>query len=148
MRFRLLMLAAGVLATTTLGCNHSATTVTGKVTYEGKPVNKGTISFLPIDGQGPSCGGPIESGRFTVGLSPGKKIVRIVETKVSDHVLTREEIEQEATKQEQADGRIEGSETVPPDADGNNAEIEVQSGNQTLDFALKHPVARRIVPHR
>lgn len=140
-----LCMAVGLgIAMLAAGCGDS-TTVTGQVTYEGKPVQKGAISFLPADGQGPSCGGSIANGRYTAQLSPGKKIVRIVETKVTDHILTREEIEQAAAKQTQAGGRVEDDEAVPPNAEGNNTEIEINSGSQTLDFALKRPTARNTV---
>lgn len=149
MRYRFIaILTAGVLATVALGCNSSATTVTGQVTYEGKPVQKGAISFMPTDGQGPSCGGSIVNGRYTAQLSPGKKIVRVVETKVTDHILTREEIEQAAARQQQAGGRVDGDELVPSNAEGNNVEIEIKLGSQTLDFALKRPAAQRAVPRR
>jgi hypothetical protein len=141
-------LAAGVLATVTLGCNHSTTTVTGQVTYEGRPVQKGAISFLPTDGHGPSCGGSIVNGRYTAQLLPGTKMVRIVEMKVSDHILTREEIKQASAKQKQAGDRIEGNEAIPPNAEGNNVEIEVKSGTQTLDFALKRPTTQHTIPYR
>ena len=30
--------------------------VCGNVTFDGKPVEQGTISFLPVDGEGPTAG--------------------------------------------------------------------------------------------
>ena len=51
--------------------------VRGKVTFDGRPVEQGTISFLPTDGKGPTAGALIENGRYTVRAAPGKKKVEI-----------------------------------------------------------------------
>lgn len=138
----MITLAVAALACMGAGCNRSATRVAGLVTYEGRPVQKGAVSFVPVDGQGPSCGGAIANGRYTAQLSPGRKIVRIVEMKTPDHILTREEIEQAAAKQKETGEAAAADELLPPDADGNNVEIEIQPGSQTIDFALKRPTNR------
>jgi hypothetical protein len=63
------------------GCGDGKVRVQGTVTFDGKPVERGVISFDPADGRGPNTGGKIASGRFELsGLAaatPGKKIVRI-----------------------------------------------------------------------
>jgi hypothetical protein len=51
------------------GCG-SSSTVSGEVRYDGQPVQDGMITFLPADGKGPSVGGPITHGRYTVAGSP------------------------------------------------------------------------------
>ena len=148
MNFRLgVAFVAGTLAIIA-GCGRS-TTVSGHVMYDGKPVRKGAISFLPADGRGPSCGSPITDGQYLVQLRPGKKIVRIVEMQTFDHVLSRKEME-EMSKQTAASGDnrrvVNPSRGIPPNAEGNNAEIEVELGNQTFDFALKPPAAKHVLP--
>jgi len=51
--------------------------VTGTVSFDGQPVERGEISFDPTEpGKAPE-GGPIVEGRFRVNVSSGKKIVRI-----------------------------------------------------------------------
>src|SRR5438309_491715 len=61
-----------------LGCSGGQATVTGTVTYDGKEVANGTISFYPVDGEGPTAGGMIKNGKYTVtNLTPGKKRVEI-----------------------------------------------------------------------
>src|SRR5262249_59566164 len=66
----LLLLAAG--------CGPGDGTVTGEVSYDGQPVGRGMITFAPADGQGPTVGGPITSGRYAVDkVPPGRKDVKI-----------------------------------------------------------------------
>jgi len=64
------------------GCGKKPVSIEGTVTFDGKPVESGSISFEPVDGRGPSLGGPIQAGRYSVvgdsSVAPGKKIVRIV----------------------------------------------------------------------
>ena len=43
----------------------------------GDPVEQGTISFYPIDGQGASAEAVIEAGQYSVSLPPGTKSVVI-----------------------------------------------------------------------
>lgn len=64
-----------------LGCQHQGCPVQGEVTFEGQPVEDGTVTFEPADGQGPTAGGRISTGRYSIDSDaaplPGKKIVRI-----------------------------------------------------------------------
>jgi hypothetical protein len=58
------------------GCNSSPglLQVFGTVSFEGKPIEKGTIEFIPIDGtQGPSTGGSIKNGRYDVAMAHGPR---------------------------------------------------------------------------
>ena len=56
-------------------------TISGKVTYEGVPIDEGSISFESPDGNAPSVGGKIEKGNYLIENVPpssaGKKTVRI-----------------------------------------------------------------------
>jgi hypothetical protein len=51
------------------------------VTYDGQPVQEGSISFESTDGKGSVTGGVITAGKYdvpgAVGTTPGEKIVRI-----------------------------------------------------------------------
>lgn len=51
--------------------------VKGRVTLDGAPIEKGTIGFLPVGGEGPTAETPIIAGDYTVRVAPGKKTVRI-----------------------------------------------------------------------
>ena len=63
------------------GCGSGLVSVEGQVTWQGQPVEEGTIVFEPADGQGPSAGGKIQNGQYRLsgpaGVQPGEKIVRI-----------------------------------------------------------------------
>ena len=61
-----------------IGCNNPYATTQGQVTFEGQPVQEGTISFEPVDGQGPTAGCGIQNGEYQIArIVPGKKVVRI-----------------------------------------------------------------------
>jgi len=49
----------------------------GGVTFDGKPIDNGTISFVPVDGGGPTAGGLIQGGRYSLRVAAGKKRVEI-----------------------------------------------------------------------
>jgi hypothetical protein len=74
-----LLLGACLLAL--VGCGGGAAEVRGKVSFNGTPVENGTITFEPADGKGPTAGGPIAKGEYHLTgqnkVAPGAKIVRI-----------------------------------------------------------------------
>ena len=75
------LLALGALVLVLAGCGDGLVEVRGKVTYNGKPVENGTITFEPEDRSGPSRGQAIEAGAYHLTgpnrLTPGPKTVRI-----------------------------------------------------------------------
>ena len=66
------------------GCGRSdgLTEISGTVSYDGQPVKKGTITFLPADGKGPTAATLIADGKYSVKVAPGKKLVKIEGYKV------------------------------------------------------------------
>jgi len=76
------LLAAGLVALA--GCGGGSTTaeVTGTVSFEGKPVEKGAITFRATDGKGGTSGGEILNGKYTVLAPLGPTKVEINGTKV------------------------------------------------------------------
>ena len=74
-----LLVALGTLT----GCDSGAMVkVTGVVTLDGKPIEKGAITFVPADGKAPTTGGPIKAGRYTVQVPRGLMKVSITAPKV------------------------------------------------------------------
>jgi hypothetical protein len=79
-----------------LGCSDtsglpSRVRVSGTVTYQGKPLERGTISFSPVDAGGRGAGGSIVDGRYSLttldqddGALPGKYRVSILAKEVGD----------------------------------------------------------------
>ncbi len=136
-----------VAATFLPGCGSPAATVSGEVTYEGQPVGDGYISFTPADGKGKDAGAPIANGRYLVAnLPPGPKVVKVIAVKKVNFASTSEEMKQKATTAQKAgnyDGLVAPADTIPDNADGNNARVEVNVGGNKRDFHLKKPATRR-----
>lgn len=74
------LVVAALLPCLGCGASHLAV-VQGNVTFDGQPVEQGSITFEPADGVGPVTGGTIQNGKYRLdaegGMEPGKKIVRI-----------------------------------------------------------------------
>ena len=70
MRARTILPLSLMLSFLTIGCGDSGppkASVTGKVTFEGKPVTKGTVTFLAIDPKGRNATGAIgPDGSYTL----------------------------------------------------------------------------------
>jgi hypothetical protein len=73
LRHALLLLALSLCC----GCGSKFADITGKVTLAGTPVSKGTITFLPGDGHGPTVAEKISEGQFSVRIPPGQYKVQI-----------------------------------------------------------------------
>ena len=71
-----LLLAAGC------GEDSNLAEVTGSVSIDGRPVEKGSISFIPADGQGPTTGAEIVAGKYTSQAPLGVSKVEIRVPKV------------------------------------------------------------------
>lgn len=69
-----------VISLMALGCSQQLK-VEGKVTFDGTPLEEGSISFEPADGTGSEFGGVISAGNYVAEApptaKPGAKIVRI-----------------------------------------------------------------------
>ncbi len=61
------------------GCGGDALTeIRGTVTVGEKPLVKGRIDFVPVDGQGPTAAAVIEDGKYSLKIVPGQKKVEIL----------------------------------------------------------------------
>lgn len=140
-RFRLALLL-GCLLTLSAGCG-SATSIKGQVTYDGKRVGNGSITFQPADGRGPSAGGEITDGQYHIDtITPGKKIAQIIAVKKVNFAASNAELARQAAenaKHGDETGIVERADAIPADAEGNNRQVEIAEGDQTLDFDLKPP---------
>ena len=129
------------------GCGSGGGTVSGEVSYDGKPVKNGYISFLSDDGKGAAVGAPITDGKYTAEKVPtGKRVVKIeAADKAGPSIQTTEELERfsKENKGKIGPSGIISTESVPQDAEGNNQKVEVKAGSQTMNFALKKPAGKR-----
>lgn len=60
------------------GCGSKLSEITGNVTVAGKAVEKGSVSFLPADGHGPTAGAIVKGGQYRLRIMPGKYKVQIL----------------------------------------------------------------------
>jgi len=64
------------------GCSDGKVVVRGAVNIDGQPIEEGSISLEPANGDGPTTGGIIKEGKYELAghaaVIPGDKIVRIV----------------------------------------------------------------------
>jgi hypothetical protein len=125
------------------GCRQSST-LEGTVTYNGEPVESGSIAFQPAGGSGSGFGAQIVDGRYIVKkVEPGKHtvLIRGVHERVSPQ-STEEAIRQyeeaKAAGKATLDHYGQPADYIPDDAEGNGQTVDVQGG-ATLDFALKGP---------
>ena len=66
-----------------VGCSESKTAeVSGTVTVDGQLVKRGSISFIPTDGNTPTAGGPIKDGHYSVMVPITAMKVKITAPKV------------------------------------------------------------------
>jgi hypothetical protein len=129
------------------GCSDPSASVSGEVTYEGKAVKDGYVTFAPTDGKGPTVGGPIKDGRYSVeNVPPGPKVVQVeASSGAGPSVQTTEDLERlskEMKGKVNPDGIIR-TETVPQDAEGNNQKGDLKAGSQTLDLHLEKPAKKK-----
>lgn len=114
-----------------VGCGSaSQATATGSVTLDGKPIENGTISFVPADGQSATAGGRIENGQYSVELLPGAKRVEILATEVVG--------QRAAYEGDPNSPMIDITESIIPERYNRNSELtlDVQPGTNVQDFAL------------
>ena len=85
-QFTALAVGVSILAALTLaGCGGGKTPmakVEGEVKFNGEPIEKGSIVFVPSDGKGPTAGGEITNGQFSVLVPPGPRRIEIRSSKV------------------------------------------------------------------
>jgi hypothetical protein len=84
MRWRTLAVLIPLFAGVSLvcGCAAKQTTISGEVTLDDKPLEQGTITFVPVDGKTPNVVTTIKAGKYSVKATPGSMRVQISWQKV------------------------------------------------------------------
>lgn len=67
------------------GSRNGLMEIHGSVTYDGKPVQDGTVNFVPVNGNGPTAAAIVTDGRYSVRVAPGEKRVRIEAFRITGH---------------------------------------------------------------
>ena len=78
----LFLILGGVFALAGCGEDPGLVHVSGGVSVDGQPVEKGSISFIPLDGQGPTTGAEITAGKYVSTAPTGESKVEIRVPKV------------------------------------------------------------------
>ncbi|MGB9688853.1 hypothetical protein [Thermogutta sp.] len=133
-----LVLLTGFVLVAVPGCGKSSgVTVSGTVTFDGRPVEEGYLTLSPADGKGPSAGGPIKEGKFSIsGVLPGEKIVSVTGGGKMQFPKSSEEMAQMAARGQQ----IQAAPQIPPNARGNNQKVTITGqAQQTLEISLSSP---------
>jgi hypothetical protein len=124
------------LFTIASGCfSGSAGTVSGTVTYNGKPLEKGLITFSPTGNKGGTAGGDVIGGKFRVEqIVPAPYQVSVAAVPELKIVMPGDP----ETKRKLSDAEIQAMiDPLPPDTTGREQAIEVKNGPQLLDFKLE-----------
>jgi hypothetical protein len=135
-------MAAAVVGTA-LGCGGSdgpeMAKVTGTVTYNGKPVTKGTISFQPTDpANGAPANGVIEDGSYRLQTTEPGDGARLGDYQVGIRSVEGEPdvpLDYIPKKKPAPPKSLIPQKYENPAASGLTAKVE--SGSNTLDFDLK-----------
>lgn len=127
-----------------VGCEQK-TEISGKVTYNGEPVDKGSITFKPNGAGGRSFGAPITDGAYSADQAqPGNWTAIIIGVKKIDFAMSSEEAARKANESNATPDHLKGqvseaADYIPEDADGNSKAIDIAAGKQTIDFDVKGP---------
>jgi hypothetical protein len=120
-----------LLGLTCLGCSaDKMLPLTGTVTLDGTPLEKGTISLAPADSNGPTAEAIINGGKYSLKTMPGTKKVVIHGLKKVGTRLFHPEDPTSPT--------VDVNEETVPAKYNTTSQLtaEVKAGERTLDFAL------------
>lgn len=144
----------GMSAVLILGCGDSTGLekrypVSGTVTYQGKPVEKGSINFIPTQPEGRAAGGQIEDGDYSLttaepgdGALPGTYKVTIIAVEVDDtkmkEIAKGGQFHHDAAfaKALRTAKKLVPAKYQLPEMSGLTAEVKAQT-NSGVDFELK-----------
>ena len=122
-----------------VGCSESGpqrAEVSGSVSIDGKPVESGSISFIPDKGnKGPSAGGPIENGKYRIPRDKGP-VVGINQVQLSATRKTGKKIQDPTAKPGVLTDEL--VEAFPPEYNKSpGVHREIKSGPNVVDFDVK-----------
>ena len=126
-------LAALFALAAAVGCSkEGGVALEGKITYGGEPIDVGTITFLPISGDGIKSGGLIEKGAYKVdakvGPSPGPHRVEIRWAKPTGKKSKNEYGEEIERRQEGLPDKYHAQSTLTAD---------IKPGKNVIGFELE-----------
>jgi hypothetical protein len=132
------LLVAGLIVVwfCTLGCSGDRAEVSGTVKLNGKLIEEGAITFIPVEGtQGPGTGAVIRDGKYHIpadkGVTPGKNRVELRAFISTGHKIKDPTASPGAT----TDERVQA---FPAEYNDRSTLVrEVRAGSNTLDFDIR-----------
>jgi hypothetical protein len=130
----------GVLLALAGGCGGPAKlSLQGTVTYEDRPIEKGRIDFLPVDGTaGPSVGAPISQGSYAVAANQGVLAAGTYQVRVTAYRKTGRT---EPNRVDRGGPPVEVEENYIPAVYNDQSTLKVRIAEvadwKNLDFLLK-----------
>lgn len=113
--------------------------VQGEVSFNGEPVDKGAIVFLPVVGEAIKTGGPIADGRYEIPAEKGPpvgkhKVLLFWEKKTGEKYI-------DSDSGDEYDKRVEG---LPKEyqSEATPLEVEITAGANVHDFRLSTETSR------
>jgi len=128
---RSLALVLVVIAVGASGCSDSSkNVVSGEVTLDGKPLEKGTIRFVPTDGKLQPTDAEITQGKYTISVPAGESKVEIRAPKVVGKMKMYDTPDSPS---------VDKIEELLPAKYNSNTELKypVTKGSQTKNFELQ-----------
>ena len=117
-----------LLAVLQIGCGRSGprtVSVSGTVTWDGKPIQQGSILFVPLDKSLGTEGGVIKDGRFEAKAKEGKNQVQITALDIGPNT-------------EYVEGYPIAGNFIPPRYnDQSELEVDVTAEEKTFEFPLR-----------
>ena len=118
------------------GCQPK-TSLHGTVSYNGEPVEKGSVTFLSNDGKGRGFGAQVRDGSYDAEkIELGKHIAVVRGIEKSGPISKDESIRQREQRNNPHGLAID---YIAEDATGNSQTVDVVGGEQVLDFVLQGP---------
>jgi hypothetical protein len=118
-----------MLSLAVAGCGGAPSGLSGVVTYEGKPIERGYITFFPANGVGNTLGADIVNGEYHFACRPSGD-VRIL-------VASHPRVEAQPARANGPKVKLVSYDAVPANAIGNNQIREITADMQTLTIELR-----------
>jgi hypothetical protein len=128
-----------------LGCSAGSTgTVSGNVSFNGQPIDRGLITFSPTGPDGGTAGGDITFGKYEVQkLKPAEYQVSVAAVPELKIVMPGDPETKRKLTDEEIRARID---PLPMDTTGREQTIKIKPGTQTLDFKLESKTKQFLAP--
>jgi|GEM_PF-1461364 len=123
---------SGLLLSATLGCSGTAE-VNGAVDYEGKPVERGKIRFLPLDDKG-----ELDAKAMIVGVDVSKGKYKAADVPMGKKQVVIFAREADGPAKDKT-GRAQPADSLIPPEATKDLKVDITQPRQTLDFHLKKP---------